>query len=30
VDSILGEMEEKAVSLINIIEKERGRNGASL
>ncbi len=29
VDAILGDMEEKAVSLINIIEKERGRNGAS-
>jgi biopolymer transport protein ExbB len=28
VDAILGEMEEKAVSLTNIIEKERKRNGA--
>lgn len=29
VDAILGEMEEKAVSLTNIIEKERSRNGAA-
>jgi biopolymer transport protein ExbB len=29
VDAILGEMEEKAVSLTNIIEKERRRGGAA-
>ncbi len=29
VDAIVGEMEEKAVSLTNIIEKERKRNGDS-
>jgi biopolymer transport protein ExbB len=29
VDAILGEMEEKAVSLTNIIERERGRGGTA-
>jgi biopolymer transport protein ExbB len=30
VDHIVGEMEEKAVSMINIIEKEKRRNGGSV
>jgi biopolymer transport protein ExbB len=30
VDNLVGDMEEKAVALTNIIQKERRRNGSAL